>query len=95
MQVFIGIDPAAERGFNWCCELGRAGPLAVPGLLLGPRPVNVAQFRRFVEQVGKCWLTCDSFAVHRKQQAQLDMCRAKRRSSQRLLAAVRPRRFTC
>lgn len=44
----IGTDPATERGFNWCCELGRAGPLAVPGLLLAPRPVAVAQFRSFV-----------------------------------------------
>ena len=51
----LGIDPAAERGFNWCCELGRAGPLAVPGLLVACQPVTVAQFKRFVfeEQVGR------------------------------------------
>ncbi len=55
-QVCVGVDPASERGFNWCCELGRAGPLAVPSLQVAPRPVTVAQLKRFVfeEQVGSC-----------------------------------------
>ncbi|KAL4443671.1 hypothetical protein ABPG75_011408 [Micractinium tetrahymenae] len=49
-EVFLGVDPASERGFLWDCELGRQGPLGVPGLDVGAAPVTVAQFRRLVFQ---------------------------------------------
>ena len=48
-QVTLGLERASvEHSFHWDNELGVRGPEAVPDLLVGQRPVSVAQYRHFV-----------------------------------------------